>query len=139
MLGKTVTLHRSNDSGSTYGTAIADIINIEPGEKTAETVENTTYGSSHDYKEYDYGMKDGGEYSITVRYKAGQTDVDAIEDSLDNSVKEHLQLQFPAPISKTESFRCLVTKVGRPLPRGEHIDRVIGLKVDGVPTSGTLT
>lgn len=138
MLGNKVTIHRSTDSGSTYGAKIADVINIEPGEKTAETVESSVYGADHDYKEYDYGMKDGGEYSITVRYKTGQTDVDALEDALDNSVKEFIQLQFPAPISKSESFRCLVTKVGKPLPSGEHIDRVIGLKVDGQPTSAAI-
>lgn len=139
MLGKEVTLHRSSNKGTSYGTALGDIQNIEGGEKTAETQEATTFGQNHDYKQYEYGLKDGGEYSFTVRYKTGQTDFNALEDSLDNSVKEYLQLQFPAPINQKRSFRCLVTKVGRALPRGEHIDRTFTVKVDGPITDAALS
>ena len=61
MLGKQVTLHRSSDSGGTYGTAIGAIQTMEPPELTADNNETTEYGSNHDYKTFVQGLKDGGE------------------------------------------------------------------------------
>ncbi|GGA80783.1 hypothetical protein GCM10011369_23430 [Neiella marina] len=139
MLGNKVTLHRSTDQGTAYGEKIANIVDLQPGAKTAETHENTQYGASHDYKEYDYGLKDGGEYTFVVKYEAGNTDVEALADALENSTKEYLQLQFPAPISKTKSFRCLVTEVGIQTPLGEHIKQSIKVKVDGPIAEAALT
>ncbi|GBL02932.1 phage tail tube protein [Glaciecola sp. KUL10] len=139
MLGKEITLHRSSDSGSTFGSAIADVWSIQIGEITAETIENQAHGASTDFKEYEYGMKDGGETAIVIRYKAGQTDAEALADALHNSTKEHLQLQFPAPINKSVSFRCLVTKVGVATEQGALVERSFTLKVDGAPTEATIS
>ena len=139
MKGKETTIHRSVDAGVNYGSAIAKIINVEPGEETSDTVDSTEYGASHDYKEYDYGLKDGGEWNITIRYAAGQTDVEAFIDSYANSTKEFIEVQFPAPISKYKRFRCLVTKVGLATPKEGQIDRMLTLKVDGEPTNGDLS
>lgn len=131
MLGNKITLHRSTDNGTAYGEKIANIVDLQPGAKTAETHENTTYGAEHDYKEYDYGLKDGGEYTFVFKYEPGNSDMEEIADALDNGTKEYLQLQFPSPISKSKSFRCLVTEVGDQTPVGEHVKRSIKVKVDG--------
>lgn len=130
MNGNRVSFHRSID-GTTFGDKIADVVGIEPGERTSETYESTTFGADHDYKEYDYGLKDGGEYSITVRYKEGQTDVEALIDAFENSTKVYVGFGFPAPINQRLSFQALVTKVGLSMPKESHIERVIGLKVSG--------
>ena len=139
MQGNKVTMHRSDDSGSTYGGKIADIIGLEPGERTSATVDSTFYGADHDYDESDYGLRSGGEWNLTIRYKDGQTDVEAMIDAFENGTKEYLQAQFPAPISKTRSFCCLVTKVGVATPKDGQIDQMITLKVSGKPTEGTLS
>jgi hypothetical protein len=138
MQGNKVSIHRSTDAGTTYGTAIASIIGLEPGEEVTETVDGTAYGSGHDFREYDYGLSDGGEWNLTIRYKEGQTDVEAFIDARANSTKEYIQVQFPAPISKTKSFRCLVTKAGMAIPKEGQVDRMVTLKVDGPVTDGAL-
>lgn len=137
MLGKEITLHRSTDQGGTYGSAIADIWNIQAGEQTVETLENHTHGGTN-WKEYEYGLLDGGEATIVARYKASQTDVDAIADAMFNGTKEYVQFQFPAPISRSLSFRCLVTKVGHVTEQGQLLERSLTLKVDGAVTQAAL-
>lgn len=138
MLGNKVTLHRSDDSGTTYGTKIADIMNIEAAERTSEVIESTQVGADHDYKEYDYGLKDAGEYNITTRYSAAQTEIEALVDAFENSTKEYLQLQFPAPISKTHSFRAIISKVGVAHPKEGKVERMFTIKVDGELTEAVL-
>lgn len=139
MLGNKVTLHRSTDQGSLYGSKIADIVDLQPGEKTREAQENTQYGADHDYKEYDYGLLDGGEHTFVAKYLDGQTDIEAIIDAMENGTKEYLQLQFPAPIAKSKSFRCLVVGVGDQIPAGEHVKRSIKVKVDGPIVDAALS
>lgn len=131
MKGKLVSLHLSTDGGTSFGDSIADIMTVEPGEMTSEVVDATQYGTEHDWKESDYGLRDGGEWNITVRYRETQTDVESIIDAFHNGTKNHLQVQFPAPISKAVSFRCLTTKVGYAIPKEGQIDRNLTLKVDG--------
>ena len=138
MKGKLVSLHLSSDGGSTYGGPIADIMNIEPGEMTSEVVDATQYGTSHDWKESDYGLRDGGEWNVTIRYRENQPDVESLIDAFHNGTKSYVQVQFPAPISKSESFRCLTTKVGRAIPKEGQVDRVLTLKVDGPVIEGAL-
>lgn len=131
MLGKNVTLHRSSDAGSTYGTKIGQITNMEPPERTADSNETTEYGQAHDYKTYVQGLKDGGELTITVRYETGQTDVEALEDAFENGTVEFLQIQFPAPISANRDFPVIVTRVGTPVPKDNQVERSFTLKVAG--------
>jgi hypothetical protein len=138
MNGNKVTLHRSDDSGTTYGTKIGDIVGVEPGEDVSETVDSTEHGATDDYRTYDYGLSDGGEWNLTVRYRASQTDIEALVSAKANGTKEYVQVQFPAPISKTKSFRCLVTKVGLAVPIAGQIDRMLTLKVDGAPIDAVL-
>lgn len=138
MLGKQVTLHRSTDAGGTYGSAIGAIQTMEPPEATADNNETTEYGASHDYKTFVQGLKDGGEMTVNIRYEASQTDADALEDAYDNGTVEFLQLQFPAPISKSRSFPVIVTRVGTPVPKDNQIERVFTFKIAGEVTRATL-
>ncbi|ANB27227.1 hypothetical protein A6F57_19810 [Alteromonas stellipolaris] len=138
MKGKLTSLHRSTDTGSNFGDSIADIMTMEPGEMTAEVVDATQYGTEHDWKESDYGLRDGGEWNFTIRYRENQTDVEALIDAFHNGTKEYVQVQFPAPISRGVDFRCLVTKVGFATPKEGQIDRTLTLKVDGPVNEGDL-
>ncbi len=138
MLGKRITLHRSEDQGATYGSAVGDILDIQPGDRTAETIDSTKYGGDDDYKEYDYGLLSGGEWTITVRYEPGQTEIEALVDALENGTKEYVQCRIPTPINKAVSFRCLVTTVGIATPKEGHIDRNLTLMVTGRPNESDL-
>lgn len=131
MLGKYVTLHLSNDEGVTYGTAIGRIQELTIGDLVAETQEDTSYGGDDGYKTYDYGLRDGGEWSMTIRYDAGQTDVDALEAAQQNGEKVYLAAKFGSPINKMLAARFLVTTLGHAVPKDNHVDRTLGLKVDG--------
>lgn len=138
MLGKQVTIHRSSDSGATYDDAIGAVQTMEPPEPTADNNETTEYGASHDFKTFVQGLKDGGEMTVGIRYEAGQTDAEALEDAFYNGTVEYLQLQFPAPISKSRAFAAIVTRVGTPVPKDNQIERSFTFKVTGEITRATL-
>lgn len=108
-------------------------------ELSAETTENTPYSSvGGDYRGYDYGLKDGGEITVTIRYDAANTQATALADAFHNSTKEKIAIKFPAAINKQFEATVLVTKVGIPMEKGAKIDRQFTLKVDGEPTFNAL-
>lgn len=137
--GKRVTLHRSADQGTAYGVAIARMIAVDPPEVTADVVEDTEHGGTDDFKTFAQGLLDGGEFGGTFRYsEATQAEIDAMEDSIYNGTMEYLQLQFPAPVSKSLTFKCVMTTVGHPSPRDGLVDRTLKGKVSGKPVKANL-
>lgn len=103
-------------------------------ELTAETTENTPYGSDQsDYRGYDYGLKDGGEVSVTIRYDSANTKAQALADAYHNSTKPKIALKFPASIGKQFEATVLVTNLGIPMEKGNQTDRTFTLKVTGAP------
>lgn len=141
MNGDSVTIHRSSDAGSTFSPKIASVVGIEPAEVQKDMQENTEYGNTEDpgWKTYSPGLKDGGEMTLTTRYKEGQNDIEALEDSFENDTLEYIQFQYPAPISKKITYKVYVSKVGKPIPLGQEVQRVFGMKITGKPVEEALS
>lgn len=140
MLGKFTTVHKSSDGGTTFGAYITDVIgDLSLPEITADTQEDTEYSddTGDAFKTYDYGLLDGGTLSFAAKHLAGQTDIEAMETAQLNREKVHLQLRW-AELNKSLTIVCLVVKVGKPNPIGEHVTRQLELKVSGKPVPGTI-
>jgi hypothetical protein len=135
-LGRHVSLKRF-DSGSIESDQmelVGDVIELSGIELSGETNENTPYGANEsDFRTYEYGLKDGGEISISVRYRASNAQADAFADAFFNSTAEKIQLIFPAAIGQKFEADVLVTKVGIPTGKGDQLNRDFTLKVSGEP------
>lgn len=129
--GSKVSLHLSTDEGATYGEKIADIVQLDPPEATADTFDDKHYGSEDCSKDFGVGAVDEGELNITARYKPGQTELEAIEAALRSHEVLYLRLVFPDPINKQMSFKGVVTKVGHAIPKEARIDRMFTVKLTG--------
>lgn len=118
---------------------VAEVQELSGIELTAETIENTPYGSDQDdYRGSDYGLKDGGEVSVTIRYDSNNTKAEALADAYHNSTKPKIAIKFPASVGKQFEATVLVTKVGIPMEKGNKIERAFTLKIDGAPVFNTL-
>lgn len=135
-LGRHVTLKRFDEGSAEVDKMekIGNVIELSGLEFTADTVEDTPYGDGEsDFRTYDYGLKDGGEITATVTFKAGNTQAQALVDAFHNSVKEKVQTVFPADIAKKFTLDVLVTGLGIPTEKGSKIRQTFTLKVSGEP------
>mgnify|MGYP000872091355 CR=1 FL=1 len=106
---------------------------------TAETNENTPYGSDQgDYRGFDYGLKDAGELSATIRYESANANAQVLADAFHNGTKVQIALKFPAAQGKQFQATVLVTKLAIPMDIGAKTDRQFTMKIDGEPTFATL-
>jgi hypothetical protein len=119
---------------------VGSVIEVEEPEDTTETVENTPYGSNQgDYKGYDYGLSDLGEFSATILYSADNTFADAIEAAKHSRTKIQVAFRVPklASADTTREQRLmtvLVTKVSRSIAeKGNKLRRTFTFKPDGAP------
>lgn len=135
-LGRHVGLQRF-DAGSAAPDqfeTVSNAVDISGTEMTAETFEDTSYGSNEsDFHTYEYGLKDPGETTITARYKKGDLQMEALVDSFMNSTKEKLRFVFPADIGVTWACDALITSVGVPMGKGEKLRRTLTVKWSGEP------
>tara|TARA_B110001454_G_scaffold54930_2_gene53735 strand:+ start:26042 stop:26473 length:432 start_codon:yes stop_codon:yes gene_type:complete len=114
---------------------VGGVQNIGGLKKSADAVDATPYSDTgDDFREYEYGLRDGGELSITVRYgKTVNTQADALEAAHDAGDIEIVQIKFPAPISKKMVAKVLVTAVDFPTEKEGKLERTFTLKVTGKP------
>ena len=134
-----ICLHEEASTNSDKFERIGEVQELGGIELTSETIEDTPYGSDQgDYRGYDYGLKDGGEVTVTVRYNSTNTRAQALADAFHNSTKEKIALKFPAAIGKQFEATVLVTKVGIATEKAGKIERQFIIKITGAPTFATL-
>lgn len=106
---------------------------------TADTIENTPYGSDQDdFRGYDYGLKDGGEYTVRIRYNSANTKAQTLADALMNSTKHQVALKMPADVNTQLELNVLVTNVTQPMAKEGKLERTYTLKVSDAPAWNTL-
>jgi hypothetical protein len=135
--GKQVGFYRHHEASSETDKMekVADVVAIAGLKKSADAVDATTYGDAgDDFREYDYGMRDGGELTITARYgKEENVQADLLETAHDEGLVEIVQLKLPAPINKKVVMKVLVTAVDFPMEKEGKLERAFTLKVSGKP------
>jgi len=62
---------------SLAGSALSDVTAIGVPSLTGEVIDVSTHGSTNRWREFIRGMRDAGEFTITMLYTAGSTDDDA--------------------------------------------------------------
>ena len=62
---------------SVGGTALAEVTSIGVPSLTGEVIDVSTHSSTDRWREFIRGMRDAGEFTITMKYTAGSTTVDA--------------------------------------------------------------
>lgn len=118
-----------------------------------DTQDVTAYDSTSGYREYDVGLKDGGEVTISVRYRPNADNAEGAQHAelmaaFDDGLKQNFRFIFPIEydvedgeqaIVKTwpsASFEAFITSFSMPVPLEEHISQSFTLKITGAISFG---
>lgn len=88
---------------SVGGTALAEITAIGIPSLTGEVIDVSTHGSTDRWREFIRGMRDAGEFAITMRYTAGSATDDACIATITSDAVTAIVLDAKAA-SGTEDF-----------------------------------
>lgn len=147
-IGTKAQRYDEKSSASDKYEAIGKVTEIGDISASRDTQDITAYDSASGYREYDVGLKDGGEVSISVRYRPNG-DIEGTQHAELRAAFESGELQkfrFVFPIVLTEpegenptaEFDAYVTSFSMPIPLEEHISQSFTVKITGPITFSTV-
>ena len=115
---------------------IVELTEINGIALTADTIEITNLSSPNGFREYFYGLKDGGEVSISGFFNPQDTNGQiALHTAFRNSVVATFSILFPSSIASW-AFSGLVTNFETGSSMEEAVTFSATIKVTGEPTLG---
>lgn len=111
--------------------ALAEVLNIEPGEESADLIDATHMASPNNRREFIGGMIDGGEGTVELNYVPGSaTDVLLRARHTAQDTQDH-RITFPNAVVLT--FPGIVRSIGRSIPVDDKMTMTVTVKVAGAP------
>lgn len=109
---------------------IGEAIDFKMPELTRDTKDATHYNSPDRFKEFIFGLRDGGEFGVTIQFK----DIAALDDLMaDFMTDTALPYQFLFPDETAWQFTGGITKIGPAVPMEERMTAEFTFKISGKP------
>lgn len=117
---------------------VAEVINVTPGEATADRVDATHMQSPNRRREYISGLIDNGEASFEINWVPGSnTDVMLRELFESGDVVEH-RITFPGAAPRvTVTYDASIIGFSKAIPIDDRMTATITVAVSGAETWGT--
>ena len=130
MIGSGTQFSRSADD-TTY-TRIGKIMEMSAPEQSRASSEKTYLDNNDNYKQFEPGMIDPGEMTLTIEYDKD----DAAQNELKNDfdTKSNFYYKITYPDGSTDKFQGHITGWGKAIPKEETITRSVTIKVTGAVT-----
>lgn len=116
------------------GTAIAEITSITGPSISADTLDVTSHDSPDTYREFEQGIRDGGEISIEGNFIPGNAGQVALTTDLNDGSKDEYVITFPTAMATTWTFDALITAFETKAPFDDKAGFTATLKISGKPT-----
>ena len=119
-------------AGSVSGT-IGNIVSMNIGPKTVDSVEKTTTESTSAAKEFIAGLIDGGELTLTVNYSGSAS---GIADKLNTALDSRAAETWTATLVDTSYFQGsgFITSLGQQFSSpGDKVSQSLTIKLTGLP------
>jgi predicted secreted protein len=114
---------------------IAEVINVTPGEATADRIDATHMLSPGRRREYISGLIDNGEASFEINWVPGNATDELLRDLMaSGEVADHL-ITFPNGV--TVEFEAAVTGFSKAIPIDDRMTATITVAVSGEETWGS--
>ena len=136
-LGKKYLVRKGDGATPEVFTTIAELLDVDGPELTADSVETTHQESPNGWREFMAGLKDGGEVSFDLNHNPDNATHDAstgLVAELKNGVTRNYRVEFPPPSSKAWVFPAFVTEFSPAGPLADRQTASVTLKVAGEPT-----
>ena len=126
-------LQRS-DGGSPESYATLGEI-IDPGQhtRTRDTVDTTHSESPHRYREFISGLRDAGEFTLTIALVPDSTAFNALNTDFDDDAAHQYQFAFNDTGATKWRFYGFVTNIADATPIDDRMTQAVTFKVTGEP------
>lgn len=120
----------STDGGTTF-TDVAEVVNIDVLDVSADTTDVSSHDSPDQYREFVGGMKDGGELSFDINYDPAKHG--AIMSNIGGDPIKH-KITLPDAGAATVEFDGIITGFKAQAPYDDKLSASVSVKVSGAPT-----
>jgi len=120
------------DSSVAHWKKIAEILEINPPEEAADTVETTTMDTDSYFRTYITSLIDAGEVSLTLLFD--RDNYELFRDDLTGRAEQNYEILLPDAESTSMEFAGYVTNVSFTSPIDDKVTCEVTIKVSGQPT-----
>lgn len=118
-------------------TQLGEITSISPPSEATDTIDATHMQSTGRFREFIYGMSDGGDFSFEANYVPGSSDEDLIMAA--RSDQQVVQVEIEYVNGTTWRFDGIVTGFEPDVPVDDKMTVAVTLKVTGAINIGVAT
>lgn len=139
LIGLGVHVARGDGASPEVFTDIAEVIDVSPPSMTKDQVEATHTDSPDGFREYIPGLKDGGEFSLTMNFlpnnaTQNNTSGGLLNDFINETSSRNWRIQFPGSPFTYWTFKATVIGYEPATPIDDRMTAVVTFKVAGAPT-----
>lgn len=119
---------------------VAEVINVTPGEATADRIDATHMQSPSRRREYIAGLIDSGEASFEINWVPGSDTDEFIRGLLDSGATVEHRITFAGPTPRvTVTYDAQVIGFSKAVPIDDRMTATITVGVSGEETWGTVS
>ncbi len=119
--------------------AIANITQMGEVGQTRDTRDTTDFDSTGGFREFEGGLRDGGELDLEMKFKATDTGQQALQGDFNQDAPVKYAIHLSDADKTKFEFDGLVTSFGISIPLEDGFRRKIKIKISGPITQGTWT
>jgi hypothetical protein len=117
---------------------VAEVINVTPGEATADRIDATHMQSPNRRREYISGLIDNGEASFEINWVPGSATDELLRALFDSGETVEHRITFPGPSPRvTVTFDASLIGYSKAIPIDDRMTATITVAVSGEETWGT--
>ncbi|MDO5895122.1 phage tail tube protein [Agrobacterium sp. Azo12] len=117
---------------------LAEVINVTPGEATADRIDATHMQSPNRRREYISGLIDNGEASFEINWVPGSNTDVRIRDLFESGETVEHRITFPGPAPRvTVTYEASIIGFSKAIPIDDRMTATITVAVSGAETWGT--
>ena len=131
-----VVLEREATPGAADYAPIANINSLSGPGMEREEIDVTAHDSPDQYREYVFGLKDGGEITADVNYDPSEHDM--LLDDWESSDPRGYRITFPDPAQTTWTVQAGLTGFEPEAPHDDKLAASLTFKVSGKPELSSL-
>lgn len=131
-----VKLDREATPGMEDFEPVGSMTNLSGPGTSREEIDVTTHDSPDGWREFIFGLKDGGEVSADINYDPVMHD--PLQEDYEYSDPRRYRVTFPDPAATTWTFQAGLTGFEPEAPHDDKLAASLTWKVSGKPTLSSL-
>lgn len=127
---------KRDSTGSGSFVTIASVEDLSGPSRSRNMIDVSAHDSPDKYREFVKGMKDGGEVSVTINYRPGESTHQALDTDFEEDDLRDYQLVIldGDPDEHTWDFTAGISDISDEFPLDDKMAREVTFKISGKPT-----